>query len=295
MIAIAESGSTKTEWFVINEHGDTVSRFYTQGFNPDFHGSRDISEALSASKEIEKIGKEICKVYFFGASCSSKNNISKVKAGLITVFPNSTIFVDHDLLACAYALSDGEELITCILGTGSNSAYYDGQSMIAEIPALGVFMGDEASGAYFGKRLLKDFFNQKLPTDIHHQLGKEHSLKWSETREIIYGSNQANVFLASFMPFIFQFQDHAYIKDIVKEGIEDFIDIHVNCYRKYSSKRVGFVGTIAFLFQDQLRDSLQSQGFELAKVIKSPGQELVNHLIQVRKILEKSPESARVE
>jgi len=294
MIAIAESGSTKTAWFIINEYGNIISEFNTQGFNPDFHDSSEIINALSNSEDIKQYNEEICKVYFFGASCSNAFNIGKVEVALRKIFPISVIFVDHDLLACAYALTNGSELITCILGTGSNSAYFDGEKLREEVPALGVFMGDEGSGGYFGKQLIRDYFYGRLPTDIHTQLELDYELKWSEVRQIIYGSNHANVYLASFMPFIYQFHTHDYVKNMIKKGIDAFIDIHVNCFKNYPSKQVGFVGSMAYLFQDQLKISLESHGYELAKVIKSPGRELVKYLIEEKGVIEKSPESLSV-
>lgn len=294
MIAIAESGSTKTAWFIVNENGITVNQFNTQGFNPDFHESIDISEALSKSQEIKEIGDEICKVYFYGASCSNKINNNKVKAGLMSVFPRSAIYVDHDLLACAYALTDGVDLITCILGTGSNSAYFDGEKLIEELPALGVFMGDEASGGYFGKQLIRDYFYKKLPVDMQEQLQKEYNLNWTEVRQIIYGSSKANVYLASFMPFIYHFHKHEYVKNMVREGIQSFIEVHIKCFQNYPSRKVGFVGTIAFLFQDIISQELRKHDFELIKVVKSPGKDLVKYLIDVKRVVEKSPESAEM-
>ncbi len=292
MIAIAESGSTKTEWFVLNDEGEIVNNFNTQGFNPDFHSANDISAALKEVDEIVRYSEQVCKVYFFGASCSSEVNIAKVKAGIQAVFTTNSIHVDHDLLACAYALSDGQPLITCILGTGSNSAYFDGEKMQEEIPALGVFMGDEGSGAYFGKRFIRDYFYKKLPKEMEDEVNLQFNLKWSEVRQVIYGSNQANVYLALFMPFIYQFKDHPYVRDIVEEGIAAFIDAHVCCFSEYPSKEVGFVGTLAFLFQDIVDKKLSERGFKLVKVVKGPGKNLVEYLIKYKGILDTSTTNA---
>lgn len=295
MIAIAESGSTKTAWFIIKDRNGVSQEFMTQGFNPDFHTAKDVEKSLELSTDIQKVKAKVRKVYFFGASCSSPKNVETISNALGHVFNFCFISVEHDLLACAYALSEGESLITCILGTGSNSAYFDGHKMVEEVPALGVFMGDEGSGAYYGKRFIRDYFYKQIPKEITEELEKDHNLKWDEVRKIVYGSNQGNVYLASFMPIIYRFYDHPYIKNLIQDGIDEFIKIHVDCFKDYPTKKVGFVGSLAHLFQELIKERLSSKGYQLKKVIKSPGINLVDYLIKNKGILEETNSFAAIQ
>lgn len=277
MIAIAESGSTKTEWVILNQNGEKVSQFKTQGFNPDFHSSDFIFTTLNQSYDLFSIKEKINQVYFYGASCSSESLNKIVTNGLQPVFPNARVEIDHDLKAAAYSLYDGEPLISCILGTGSNSAYFDGENIQEEVPALGFIIGDEAGGGYFGKRIIAEYFYNNLPKKIHDDFSKTFQLSWDDARKKIYGNIHANVYLASFMPFVAKHREDPFIEEIIREGIAKFIKVHVSCFKKYGKCKVGFVGSIASIFQNIIAEELFKQGFEYGKIIKSPIEELVEY------------------
>lgn len=286
MIAIAESGSTKTQWFIIDLQGNIQSKFKTRGFNPDLLSSEIIKEILNESEDLIKIGSVISKVYFFGASCSSANNISKMSNCLKSLFQFANIFVDHDLKACAYALSKGNAVISCIIGTGSNSALFDGNQLIEEVHALGYILGDECSGSYFGKKLLRAYYYHQLPSNIANDFQSTYELDWSIVREYIYGNRDANVYLASFMPFIIKHKKEPFMHDLISEGVRLFINVHVKCFEQYECREVGFVGTIASLISDILEAELKEAKYQLGKIIRSPGEDLVNYLIKHKNILE---------
>ncbi|MFT6165502.1 MAG: N-acetylglucosamine kinase-like BadF-type ATPase [Vicingaceae bacterium] len=277
MIAIAESGSTKCEWVILNDEGLVESNFKTQGFNPDFHSTEYVANTLSQCVDLFASKDKINNVYFYGASCSSPKLKKRIVDGLAQVFRNAEIVVDHDLLAAAYSLYEGEPLISCIIGTGSNSCYFDGENLTEKVPALGFVMGDEAGGGYFGKQLLSDFFYKRLPKSIQDDFEATYHLTWGEAREKIYGNIHANVYLASFMPFIAKHKQEKYIIDLLSHGFAKFIDIHVGCFSENKSKQVGFVGSLAFIFKDILIDELKKQGYKAGKIIKSPINELVNY------------------
>ena len=277
MIAIAESGSTKCEWVILNDEGLVESNFKTQGFNPDFHDTKFVAETLSDCVDLYASKDKINKVYFYGASCSSAKLNQRIIDGLEQIFRNADIVVDHDLLAAAYSLYEGDPLISCIIGTGSNSCYFDGEKLTEEVPALGFIMGDEAGGGYFGKQLLSDSFYNKLPKTIQDDFEATYQLTWGEAREKIYGNIHANVYLASFMPFIAKHKQEQYVIDLMRKGFARFIEIHVGCFANEETKQVGFVGSIAFIFKDILIEELIKQGFQAGKIIKSPINELVNY------------------
>lgn len=277
MIAIAESGSTKCEWVILNEEGKVVQNFRTQGFNPDFHSSEYVYNTLEICDDLLTLKNNINKVFFYGAGCSSSVLNEIIKSGLEKVFSNAEITVDHDLLAAACSLYQDEPIICGILGTGSNSCFFDGHKVYEEIPALGFVIGDEGGGGYFGKQLLADYFYRMLPEEIQTDFREQFNLTWAEARKHIYGDIHANVYCASFMPFIAKYKETEYVKKMIHTGMAKFINAHVKCFDDYNTKKVGFVGSIAYIFQDIIKEELEKQGYELSHIIKSPIQELVEY------------------
>lgn len=285
MIAIAESGSTKCDWALLNEQGTVVKEFKTQGFNPYFHSTAFVSDTLQQCEDVKAIREEITTLYFYGAGCSSPELNDMILRGLEEVFTNAEISVDHDLVAAAYSLYEGEPVICCIIGTGSNSCFFDGESVSELVPALGFILGDEASGSYYGKKLLADFFYQRLPSEMYHDFKERYGLTWSDTLNKIYSNVHANVYLASFMRFIADHKENPYVKEMIREGMARFIDIHVTHFPEFHKYKVGFVGSIAFLFEDILREELEKRDCQPGRIIKHPVQNLIDYHIRHKQIL----------
>lgn len=280
MIAIAESGSTKCDWVFLGTNNEPELRLKTQGFNPYFHDSEYVSKTLTEDQEFSGIRDQVTHVYFYGAGCSSTTLCSIVEQGLTQVFPQASIRVDHDLAAAAYSLYEGEPTIACILGTGSNACFFDGKQVSQNVRALGFILGDEASGCYFGKQLLTDFFYHNLPVEIHRAFTEQFQLAWGEVVDEVYGNIHANVYLASFMPFIASFSDHEYVKEMVQQGLGKFIDTHVTGYPDYERYTVGFVGTIAHVFSDMLTEELEKRNCRPGAIIQSPVDRLIAYHVK---------------
>jgi N-acetylglucosamine kinase-like BadF-type ATPase len=268
MILIADSGSTKSDWVAISQN--STIRYSTVGINPYFHDEEFVFSAIKDNQSLYSISSQIEEVYFYGAGCSSEKLNSIVLRGLQKVFTQAEIHVDHDLSACALATYQGEPGISCIIGTGSNSCFYDGTNIFESIPALGYILGDEGSGAYFGKKLLADFLYNKLPENIHFSLQNDLGLDKEKIISNVYMKPGANVYLASFMPFIFSHFDDKYISNMILEGFKTFIDTHVRCYQDYTKYKVHFIGSIACLFQKELDQACQFYNVTLGQVIKKP-------------------------
>jgi glucosamine kinase len=285
MIAIAESGSTKCDWVILDQQGRIAQEFKTQGFNPYFHSSDFVRDTLMHCTDLAPMRENITHLYFYGAGCSSTDLNAIIHSGLSQVFSKALISVEHDLVASAYSLYQGEPIIACIIGTGSNSCFFDGQKVHEYVPALGFILGDEASGSYFGKRVLADFFYHRLPSEMHHDFKERFDLKWSETLGKVYSNVHANVYLASFMRFIADHRENAYVVEMVKEGMARFIDIHVTHYPDYHRHKVGFVGSIAHLFTDILHEELAKRDCKPGLIIKHPVQQLVDYHLNYKNIL----------
>jgi N-acetylglucosamine kinase-like BadF-type ATPase len=276
MFFVVESGSTKSDWVLI-ENKNSQSFYSTMGFNPYFHSSDRIESELRMNSEIMKVADSVKGVYFYGAGCSSVELNQIVEIGLRRIFPNADILVEHDLLACAYSTYDGKPVISCIIGTGSNSCYFDGKNVSEEIPALGYILGDEGSGSFFGKQLISNFLYKRLPREISDDFIQTYNLGKDELIDRVYMRENANVFIASFMPFLAKHKSHEYIKKMVRDGFKRFLEIHVCCYRNYREVEVNFVGSISEIFEEQLREAAIEFGIQIGIIIRRPVDSLVNY------------------
>lgn len=268
MILIADSGSTKSDWAAKSKN-ETV-KDSTVGINPYFHDEKFIFSAIRNNQALYSISSQIEAVYFYGAGCSSEKLNSTVLRGLQKVFTQAKIHVDHDLTTCSSVSYQGDFGITCIIGTGSNSCFYDGTNIFENIPAIGYILGDDGSGAYFGKKLLADILYNKLPENIHFSLQNDLGLDKEKIISNVYMKPSANVYLASFMPFIFSHFDDKYISNMILEGFKSFIDTHVRCYQDYTKYKVHFIKSIACLFHKEFDLACQYYNFTLGQLIKKP-------------------------
>lgn len=282
MILIADSGSTKCDWALIDEKGSRLADFQTMGLNPYFHNPDVIESALKANPDLTKIGAEVKNVFFYGAGSSTDEMCAIMKNGLSRVFIHADILVDHDLLGSAMSTYNGEPCISCILGTGSNSCFFDGKDIYEEVPSLAYILGDEASGSYFGKILLQEYFYKKLPADLVKAFEESHAPSKDEIISRVYREPNANVYLASFMKFIGAHRDHPHVKNWVTKGMIHFIDIHVKCYKNWSEVPVHFVGSIGHYFNDCLQEAARETGIRLGRVIRKPIDGLVDYHLKFK-------------
>lgn len=283
MILIADSGSTKCDWKLMD--GPTeVGSVSTMGFNPYFHSEAIISATLKAQRLFTLNAEKIKEVYIYSAGCSSPELNRVVEKGLKAVFAKARIMVDHDVLGAALAACQGEPGIACILGTGSNSCFYDGQNTYEEIPSLAYILGDEGSGSWYGKQLLRDYlYKEPIPEELRAELLAQGHDKDS-IMENIYMKEHANVYLASFMKTISKFKHTDYVQQMIHDGMRAFLLRHVCCFKNYREVKTNFVGSIAYYFQDILKEEAAKLGITVGNVIKKPIDGLVefhlNHAIQ---------------
>ncbi|MBM3917544.1 MAG: ATPase [Sphingomonadales bacterium] len=279
MYFIIESGSTKSDWVLVHNKNNQ-SFFSTMGFNPYFHSADIIEAELKKNADIMKVVPSIKGIYFYGAGCSSPELNEIVEEGLKRIFPTASILVEHDLLACAYATYSGKPGISCIIGTGSNSCYFDGQNLLEEVPALGYVLGDEGSGSYFGKQLLSAFLYHHLPRDIEADFIATYQLDKDQIVDRVYREHNANVFIASFMPFIAKYKAHPFFSEMVYKGFKHFMQVHVCCYDNYKETEVHFVGSLSKIFEKELDKAAAELGIQIASIVQKPVIGLVNYHLQ---------------
>ena len=276
MIFIVESGSTKSDWVLIDDKNNQ-SFYSTMGFNPYFHSSDLIEAELKKNSPMMLVAYQITDVYFYGAGCSSEKMNDIVRQGLARVFTNAKINVDHDLVACAYATFMGRPAISCIIGTGSNSCYFDGQEVSEVVPALGYILGDEGSGSYFGKKLLSAYLYHHLPSHLSRDFEEMYGMDKDAIVDKVYREPNANVFIASFMPFIAKHSDEPYFQAMIEAGFKHFMEVHVCCYPNYKEADIHFVGSLAGIFRAALDRAAASLGVSVTSVLRKPVEGLVNY------------------
>jgi N-acetylglucosamine kinase-like BadF-type ATPase len=276
MVLIVESGSTKSDWVLLGSE-NKQDIYSSMGFNPYFHSSSVIENELRRHTELMTHAEKIQQIYFYGAGCSSSEMNEIVKLGLANVFTNAHIHIDHDLIACAYATYSGNPSICCIIGTGSNSCYFDGKTVSEVVPALGYILGDEGSGTYFGKKLLSAFLYHQLPKHVEEDFVKEYAIDKDEIVNKVYRNDNANVYIASFMPFIAKHKEEVFFQKMIEDGLRHFIEVHVCCYPNYKDVEINFVGSIASVFRNALDRAANSLGARIGRVVQKPVEGLVSY------------------
>jgi hypothetical protein len=277
MLLVADSGSTKCDWILVKPDGERIDT-HTMGFNPFFHNEEIISSEILKNELLAKNADKIEYISFYGAGASSDSRNSIVERGLKMVFKNTKkIIVDHDLKAAAIATAQDSPGIACIIGTGSNSCYYDGSTVHEVVPALGYILGDEGSGAYFGKLLLSKYLYKKLPIELAKGLEEEYNISKEAIFEAVYNKPNPNVYLASFMKFALKHKDHPFFKEMIYKGLSAFINIHVWCYDNFREVPVHFVGSIAYYFHDVLEEVARNYRFTIGNIIRKPVSPLADY------------------
>lgn len=268
MIIVADSGSSKTDWMVYRQ--DSTESFSTQGINPYFLNAQDILKILSKNKGLVSISDMVKEVYFFGAGCSSPDKHETVSNGLSSFFVKSFISVDHDLIGSAYATCGNNQGLTCILGTGSNISYYDGENVHNGKHGLGYVLGDEGSGTYFGKKVLVSYLYETMPKDLREQFALQFDVDKDTVIQSIYQKPFPNSYLAGFSRFMIQHKSHPFIQQMLHDGFQDFVDTNIKDYKNYKSIPCNFVGSIAFYYQDELREVCAKNHITVGKILQKP-------------------------
>ncbi len=284
MILYADSGSTKTDWCLKNDDGKTIN-WKSGGWNPYYLTPKQMIE--EGKNFIENINfdnqnnlDKIKEIQFYGAGCSTFDNKKSVQLALKTLFPQTEkIKVEHDLLGAArsvYTDSENKKGIILILGTGSNACLYNGKKITQELTNLGFWLGDEGSGGFLGKKLVIDFLYNRLPSQIHYLLEKRYNLDRELVLKKAYQQPKPNEFFASLVPFLYQYKEEEYIRNLISSSFDEFLnrieeefkDLNLNFYA---------VGSVAYFFEDILKERINQKKGNLVRIVKSPIEGLVGN------------------
>jgi len=276
MVLIVESGSTKSDWVLIDSTGVKCA-FTTKGWNIMLLSKEEMFSRLSHLTRIEPYCKFVKSVYFYTAGVAVKDSLVDLQQTLAMAFVNADILVESDLLAAAHAAYNGSPLFISILGTGSNTAFYDGEVLQQTSPSLGYILGDEGSGASLGQKILKAYLYQSIPKDLYLSFSKSYSISKENVLKAVYTQSAANRFLASYVPFLVANKNHEFIKSLVKEEFRSYFQIHLSTNAAIRNYPITFVGSVAFLFQDFIIELCTEYNFNPPSFIQSPLNSLVSH------------------
>lgn len=270
MILIADGGSTKCDWILLDSKGEQIIKTRTKGLNPAVFKTEVLQDRLDENLDLRQVKDRVEKVHFYGAGCGTSKPTALLKAILTAFFSGaSEVQVQEDMVAAVYAVTDKPGIV-CILGTGSNSCYYDGKTIRTAIDSLGYILMDEASGNYFGKRLIRDYYYRKMPKQLAERFEKEYDLTSDSIKENIYKKENPNTYLAHFAEFIFKSERNGYFYQLIAEGIQNFIEHRVLCFKEAQNVPIHFVGSIAYFSQDIIKDSLQPYRLEPGNFVQRP-------------------------
>lgn len=277
MILIADSGSTKIEWCVLDE-GKVVAQVFTVGMNAMLLTEEEMAETIKRELMPHIGGLAIDEVYYYGAGCLFDNICNNVRNAISRNLPSaSKIMVDTDLLAAARAVCGNKPGIACILGTGSNSCYYDGEKIVDNVSPLGYILGDEGSGAVLGKLLVGDVLKKQMPQPLIDKFMAQYSLTPRVIIENVYRKPNANRFLASLSPFLAENIEEPSVHRLVLNAFKSFFVRNVENYKNYRELPVNFVGSIAVIYRDVLEEAAKALYITIGDIIKSPMEGLVKY------------------
>jgi len=285
MILVADSGSTKTDWALIDPITQNFNVFHTIGYNPYFIDSEAIYYSLSENLVKDMNAQEVTEVHFYGAGCSTDVKKEIVYKAIARTFSNASIHIGHDLLGSARALLGDQPGFAAILGTGANTCIYDGKNCTMNIDSLGYLLGDEGSGSYIGKKIVRDFMRNRLDPELQLRFKERFQIESNEQIfHTLYTTQFPNRYLASFCKFADEYVTHPYIKNKVRDSFRDFFKNLVSKYPDHKSYSFNCVGSVGFVFSEILTEVANSYDMKVGKVIQSPLNDLVQfHLRRLNK------------
>jgi N-acetylglucosamine kinase-like BadF-type ATPase len=277
MILIADGGSTKADWIAINDERNEEFRVRTLGLNPAIVPEEELRNRIVNMFQLINVKNDVEEIHFYGAGCGTPKPIEILKIILESIFVNAKVFISEDMLAAVYAASGKEPAIICILGTGSNSCYFDGENLHTKSASLGYILMDEASGNYFGKLLLRDYYYNKMPKAIAEKFENEFNLEADHIKENLYRKQNPNMYLATFAKFMFEFKDEKYIKRIIKRGFQEFFKYRILPFEKDAQTPLYFIGSIAYYFREILEKIAKKNNLKVTDVIQRPIDRLLEY------------------
>lgn len=284
MTLITDGGSTKCDWVLLDNSGNVLFKTTTLGLNPTVVPKEELLFRISSNEALKNVFSQVETLHFYGAGCGTITPRSILKEVLEELFVNATVSVSEDLTAAVYSATSVPGIV-CILGTGSNSCYFDGKVIHSQIPALGYILMDEASGNYFGKRLIRDYYYNRMPVEIASEFEKNFNLNADDIKMNLYKKANPNTYLASFAQFIFSSSSqnnniegndlgkdkiNSYFYALIKEGISNFIECRILSFENAREVPIHFVGSIAHFSEQIIKECFDEYNLQLGNIVQRP-------------------------
>jgi len=269
---IADSGSTKTDWRLL-KNNDKPTAFQTEGLNP-YHLSDLVILHILGENVLPHVQQVPDEIHFYGAGCAAEENKKEMIRCFKHFFPDAQIEIETDLLGAARALLGNSRGFIGILGTGSNTGIYDGQKITKSVDSLGWLLGDEGSGTYIGKEILRLWLRDFFSGEDEVKLSEFCSLSRDEIINRVYHGLNSNQFVSGFAKFAFECSS-VNIKDVVANSFNDLMERVISLYDVSDFTKLNFVGSVAWYFKNILETVAQKHNYSLGKILQSPIEELV--------------------
>ena len=280
-ILIADSGSTKCEWCLLYSDGKTGNvkkkKVDTQGISPYFLDTAGIKGVLNRELLPALKSLTVDEVFYYGTGCINPDNRKIVQKAIRSTFPGASVHVTHDLMGAALSLCGDSKGVACILGTGSNSCYFDGKKIVKNSPGLGFVLGDEGSGAYLGKKVLQYYLYNTFDEDLRYKFDAKYATNSKEILDAVYKQPLPNRYLASFALFLVENRGHYMVENIIEDGLNDFFFNHLCKYRESWKLPIHFVGGVAYGFKDVVKELCSTYEFELGRILQKPMDGLIKY------------------
>lgn len=279
MILIVDSGSTKADWIAVDKNGNKLlKKIRTKGLNPATLPEKKLRKRIKQSQELKDNREKVTNVYFYGAGCGTEKPNLLLGEVLKDIFFNAEIQVKEDTLAAVYSTINhkDEAAVVCILGTGSNCSYYDGKVEHQKVKSLGYSIMDDASGNYYGRQLIRDYYFNHMPENIRIAFETKFNVGDDYIKYNLYKQPNPNAYLASFAEFMFLHKDSDYIIDLIKKGIRLFATNMIMQFKEeLNTVPVHFAGSIAYFAQDEIKEVANEMGFRVGNFERRPIEGLV--------------------
>ncbi|WP_274476220.1 N-acetylglucosamine kinase [Mangrovimonas aestuarii] len=280
MILIVDSGSTKCDWIAVDSNGKQLfEKVRTKGMNPAILSEKKLRKTIKKNKILSENKNQVTHVFFYGAGCGTEQPRLLLKHVLETFFDNAEVEVNEDTLAAVYStINNNEAAVVCIMGTGSNCSYYDGEKLHQRVKSLGYTLMDDASGNYFGKQLIRDFYFGHMPEDIRVAFDDRYNLESDYIKYNLYKQPNPNAYLASFAEFMFLNKDSVYIKNLIRDGVSLFAKNMIMQFKEeIKTVPVHFAGSIAYFSKDEILEVSKEYGFYVGNIVRRPIEGLVKY------------------
>jgi len=275
MIFIIDSGSTKCDWIAIDSKtgAQVFEKQRTKGLNPAIISESEAYTIIKDNKMLIKHKSDVDYVFFYGAGCGTVEAPKMLKKVLQSIFTKAVVEVKEDTYAAIYSTVGVEQgpAVVCILGTGSNCTYFDGANIHQRVISLGYSIMDDASGNYFGRQLLRDYYFDFMPHDLKLIFKTRYNMDDDFIKVNLYKKPNPNAYLATFAEFLILNRESNYVQGVIKKGLRVFVETMIMQFKdEIKTVPVHFAGSISFFLQKEIKEIAQEYGFTVGNFQRRP-------------------------